>query len=118
MEGLVVEKEKMLELLNKKDQSVEKTEEPNPYSQDNLHKFIGGLGFNIEGTPKLSELAKLLNPQTQVLDNKPELESTDRKNQLTTVRKHLMNNKKEDTGDDKQLSIEALKKLIAKYKGE
>lgn len=113
-----MDKTKLLNLLQKKDQSVEKPSEANPYSQDNLSKFIGGIGFDVEQTPKLSELAKSLNPQTEVLDEKPELKDTDRKNQLSVVRQHLMNQKDENTGDDKQLSIQALKKLIAKYKGE
>lgn len=120
-----MEKEQLLKLLNKKDQSVEKITEQNPYSQDDLSKFIGGIGFNVEQTPNLSEIAKLLNPQTKALDTKPELNNTDEKSPLSMVRAHLMkqaknpiHEEKEDTGDDKQLSIQALKKLIAKYKGE
>jgi hypothetical protein len=114
-----MQKEKLLNLLSKKDQSVEKTtEEPNNYSQGDLHKFIGRLGFDVEGTPKLSELAKLLNPQTQVLDEKPELQGQDNKHHLSMVREHLSRQKGEIDPQDKQLSVEALKKLIAKYKGE
>ena len=112
-----MQKEKLLNLLKQKDQSVEKVTEQNPYSQDDLSKFISGVGFDVEQTPNLSELAKLLNPQTKVLDEKKELNNTDEKNPLSIVRKNLMK-QEEDTGDDKQLSIQALKKLIAKYKGE
>lgn len=116
-----MEKEQLLKLLKKKDQSVEKTEEPNPYSQDNLHKFINSVGFDVEQTPKLSELARLLNPKAEVLDLKPELKGKDEKNPLSLVREKLLaQSEKEPQADskDKQLSIEALKKLIAKYKGE
>ena len=113
-----MEKEQLLKLLSKKDQSVEKVPEQKPYSQDDLHKFITSTGFNVEQTPKLSELARLLNPQTEVLDEKKELGNKDEKNPLSIVRANLLNKNKEDTGDDKQLSIQALKKLIAKYKDE
>lgn len=112
-----MEKDKLLNLLKKKDQSVEKVTEQNPYSQDDLSKFIDGVGFDVEQTPNLSEIAKLLNPQTKVLDTKPELKNTDEKSPLSMVREHLMKQEKNDS-QDKQLSIEAMKKLIAKYKGE
>lgn len=113
-----MEKEELLNLLKKKDQSVEKASEVNPYSQDDLSKFIDSTGYNVEQTPNLTALAKLLNPQNNVLDEKKELNNKDEKNPLSIVRKNLLNKNNEDTEDDKQLSIQALKKLIAKYKGE
>lgn len=116
-----MEKEQLLQLLKRKDQSVEKQTEVNPYSQEELSKFIDGVGFNIEEKPNLSELAKLLNPQNKVLDEKKELNNTDEKNPISLVRKHLLDRSEkepQDKSSDKQLSIEALKRLIAKYKGE
>lgn len=130
-----MDKNKLLNLLKKKDQSVEKVEVPNPYSQDELNTHISNMGFPVDPVPKLSEMAKLLNPQTQVLDTKPELDGKDEKNPLSIVRKHVMapqnhaqksdtikpfksQDSSESTGSNKQLSIQALKKLIAKYKGE
>jgi hypothetical protein len=113
-----MEKEQLLKLLAKKDQSVEKVKEQSPYSQDDLSKFISGVGFDVEQTPKLSEIARLLNKQSPVLDEKKELEGKVEKNPLSIVRANLMAQNNKDTGDDKQLSIQALKKLIAKYKDE
>ena len=117
----MMEKEQLLKLLSKKDQSVEKTTEQNPYDQADLSKFIDGVGFNVEQKPNLSQLAKLLNPQSKVLDQKKELEGKIEKNPLTIVREKLLDkSEREPQTDpkDKQLSIEALKKLIAKYKGD
>lgn len=111
-----MEREKLEGLLSKKDQSVEKPSEENPYSQDDLSKFINDVGYAVDGTPKLSELAKLMNRQNNPLDTKQEVK--DNKNPLSIVRKHLSAEKPQIDGQDKQLSIEALKKLIAKYKGE
>jgi hypothetical protein len=114
-----MEKEQLINLLKSKDQSVEKVQEQSPYSQDDLSKYIGGLGFNIEQTPKLSELAKSLNPYTQVLDEKKEIK--DEKNPISIVRNLLLNKSEKEPKEDrsdKQLSIEALQRLIANYKGE
>jgi len=111
-----VEREEVLKLLKKKDQSVEKPTEQNPYSQTDLSKFIDDAGYEVEQTPKLSELAKLLNKQNNPLDLKQELNEQD-KNPISTVRKHI-SEKDEIDEPNKQLSIQALKRLIAKYKGE
>lgn len=130
-----MQKEKLLNLLKKKDQSVEKVEISNPYSQKELNDHVSNMGFPVEQTPKLSEIAKSLNPQIKNLDTKPELEGKDEKNPLSIVRKHIMTQNNhmeksdnikpfksqethESSDSNKQLSIQALKKLIAKYKGE
>lgn len=113
-----MEKEQLLQLLSKKDQSVEKSTDQNPYNQSDLHKHISDSGFAVEQKPNLSELAKLLSKN---IDTKPELEAQVEKNPLTLVREKLLSKSEKEPqseSPDKQLSVKALKQLIAKLKGE
>ena len=120
-------KHKLLAMLQKKDQSVEKAPDQNPYSQDALHKHITDSGIEVEGTPDISGMAESL--QSSFLDSKPREMN---RNHLTMLHKHLASTgqlpkvpgeekpeiKHEQSPVNKQLNMKAMHKVIAKYRGK
>lgn len=121
-------KEKLLEMLQKKDQSVEKVTEQNPYSQDALRDHIMESGIEVEGVPDISGMAESL--RNPVLDTKPELKGQNSRNHLSMLHKHLASTgklpkvpgeeeiKQEKSPVNKQLNMKAMHNLIAKYRGK
>jgi hypothetical protein len=123
-------KQKLLELLQKKDQSVEKAPEQNPYSQNDLSDHISDSGFAVEGTPDISGMAESL--KSSFLDTKEGLDKESTRNHLTMLHKHLAASgkipkvpgeekpeiKQEHTPVNKQLNMKAMHNLIAKYRGK
>lgn len=117
-----MDKEQFLSLLkgSQKEQTEEKTEEQpiqrenkvdkNPYSQDELNNFIKATGFNVDPVPNFTEMARMMSiykanePQVTEkikLDNHSSIED------VSPLRKNK----------ERELEKQALKKLIAKYKG-
>lgn len=86
--------------------------ERNPYDQNALEQHISSYGFNIEATPKLSELAKLLS-KNEVLDEKEGLTKDESHDILEDTRKVVEVEKKLPHDID----IQAIRKLIQKHKG-
>ena len=115
-------KQKLLAMLQKKDQSVEKVTDQNPYSQDALSSHISDSGFDVEGTPDISGMAEAL--KSSFLDTKPELKNEGVKNHLSLLHKHIAESGKlpkvteEKSPVNKQLNMKAMHKVIAKYRGE
>jgi hypothetical protein len=132
-------KEKLLSMLqnkghavdHSKDQSVEKVTEPNPYSQADLSDFITKVGFPIEQNPDLTGAAESLNKKSKVLDTEEKQPLSP--DHLSLLHQHLAAKgrlpkppemsklpeaKVESSSENKQLSMKAMRNLIAKYKGK
>jgi len=84
--------------------------EKNPYSNSILEQFIKGVGFEVEEVPRFTEMAKKLNttikhePVTKDLTN---LDNHDTIEDISPLKRN----------DAREIEKQALKKLIAKYKG-
>lgn len=82
----------------------------NPYSQDELNNFIKGTGFAVDPVANFTEMAKTLRTydrkEPQVIE-KVKLDEHSSIDDVSPARKN----------DARELERQALKKLIAKYKG-
>lgn len=82
----------------------------NPYSQDELNNFIKGTGFAVDPVVNFTEMAKTLRTydrkEPQVVE-KVKLDEHSSIDDVSPARKN----------DARELERQALKKLIAKYKG-
>lgn len=100
------QEEKTQELPIQRQNKVDK----NPYSQDELNNFIKGTGFAIDPVVNFTEMAKTLGnynrKEPQVVE-KVKLDEHSSIKDVSPLRKN----------DARELERQALKKLIAKYKG-
>lgn len=83
----------------------------NPYSNKDLEKFISYVGFNVDEVPRFSEMAKKINLPIKHEEVKKDLTSLDNHDTIKDVT-HLQKN-----GKDLEIRREALKRLMAKYRG-
>lgn len=84
--------------------------EENPYSNDILKKFIDHLGFPSDEVPRFTEMAKKLNTTIKHEPVKKDLTSMDNHDMIEDISPSKRN-------DDLDIRKQALKRLIAKYKG-
>lgn len=83
----------------------------NPYSNDQLSAFIKHVGFNVENIPKFSEMAKKLNAPIVHENVKKDLTNLDNHDIIKDISPLRKN-------DELDIKKQALKRLIAKYKGQ
>lgn len=86
--------------------------EKNPYSQKDLHSFIKRTGFAIDEVPQFSEMARVMNPTIKQDVVKKDLTNLDNHDSIEDISPLKKNAERE-----MQVKKEALRKLIAKYKG-
>lgn len=98
---------------NKPHHNTHKDHKPdkNPYSNEMLEKFIKGVGFNVDDVPRFTEMAKKLNLPIVHEPAKKDLTSLDNHDTIEDVA-HFNKD-----GKDLEIRKQALKRLIAKYKG-
>lgn len=105
-------REDFVKALKSEETKETKKVERNPYDQQALEKHISGYGFDIESTPKLSELAKLLS-KNEVLDEKEGLTKDESHDILEDTRKVV----EVEKSLPHDIDIQAIRRIIQKYKG-
>jgi len=91
-----------------KDRKVNK--EKNPYSNNELAMFINKIGFQVDETPRFTEMAKKMNTN---IKHEPVIKDLTNFDNHDTIEDISPKNR----NDSREIEKQALKKLIAKYKG-
>ncbi len=82
----------------------------NPYCNNELAMFINKIGFQVDETPRFTEMAKKMNSN---IKHEPVIKD------LTNLDNHdtIQDISPKNRNDSREIEKQALKKLIAKYKG-